>query len=342
VEALKEQGADVLVLSAHVADRGQMEEAFARAEARFGQVHGVIHAAGVAPGGVIQLKTREMAERVLAAKVTGTLVLDALLKHRRPDFLVLCSSLASVLGVPGQSDYCAANAFQDAFARRASGVGAPFVVSLNWDTWSESGMAVETDVPEDFRARRRALTAAGEGILSAEGTEVFARALRQPLPQLLVSTVDLAQRIALYRAVSAARPTEGAGEAPRRHRRPELATDFVASRNELEATIADVWQELLGFDEVGIHDDFFDLGGHSLLAMQVVNRLRETFQVPLKLQTLFDAPTVAEIARVITESELRPGQAHEIARLAQGIDRLSDDEVDRMLQEQKATGDYAR
>ena len=98
---------------------------------------------------------------------------------------------------------------------------------------------------------------------------------------------------------------------------------------------------MLGFDEVGIHDDFFDLGGHSLLAMQVVNRLRETFQVPLKLQTLFEAPTVAQLACVITESELRPGQAHEIAHLAQGIEGLSDDEVERMLQEPKTTGGYA-
>src|SRR5207247_1287804 len=148
-------------------------------------------------------------------------------------------------------------------------------------------------------------------------------------------------RIVLHGAVNAARPTEGAGEAPRRHRRPELANDFVASRNELEATIAGVWQELLGFGEVGIHDDFFDLGGHSRWTMQVGNRLRETFQVPPNLQTPFDAPTVAELARVITESELRPGQAHEIAQLAQGIERLSSDEVERMLQEPKATGGYA-
>jgi len=341
LEALEEHGAEVLVLSADVADREQMEEALTRAEARFGQVHGVIHAAGVAPGGVIQLKTREMAERVLAAKVTGTLVLEALLRDRRPDFLLLCSSLASILGVPGQSDYGAANAFQDAFARRASADGAPFVLSLNWDTWSESGMAVETDAPEDFRERHRALAATSAGILSAEGREVFARALRQPLPQLLASTVDLEARIALCRSMNVALPTEAHETGPRHHR-PDLTADFVAPRDEIERTIAGVWQELLGFERVGVYDDFFDLGGHSLLAMQVVNRLRQTFQVPLRLQSLFDAPTVAQLAAAIVESEPQPGQALEIARLARGIESLSDKEVDRMLQEHRVTRDYAR
>jgi NAD(P)-dependent dehydrogenase (short-subunit alcohol dehydrogenase family) len=199
LQAIEALGGEVLVLNADVSDRRRMEEAIASAEARFGRIHGVIHSAGVAPGGVIQLKTREMAERVLAAKVLGTLVLESLLKDRQPDFLVLCSSLSSVLGEPGQADYCAANAFQDAFARRSADAGGPFVLSLNWDAWMETGMAVEGDAPGDMRERQKARL---DGILSAEGTEVFARALRQPLPRLLVSTVDLRPRLAQHRPVS--------------------------------------------------------------------------------------------------------------------------------------------
>jgi amino acid adenylation domain-containing protein len=340
VQALEASGAEVLVLSADVSDRQQMEEAFARAEARFGEVHGVIHAAGVAPGGVIQLKTREMAERVLAPKVTGTLVLESLMKERRPDFVVLCSSLASVLGVPGQADYCAANAFQDAFARGRAGAGGPFVMSVNWDTWREAGMAVETEAPREFRERFQARLGSGDGILSTEGTEAFARALHQPSPRLLVSTVELEPRLAQFRALNKTRAVETPPEAPSRHPRPELATPYVAPGDEVEQTIADVWQELLGFGRVGIHDDFFDLGGHSLLAMQIVNRLRQTFQVPLKLQALFDAPTVVDLARAIAEREPRPGHAREIARLARSIGSLSDEEVERMLLEQKTSGGY--
>jgi len=83
---------------------------------------------------------------------------------------------------------------------------------------------------------------------------------------------------------------------------------------------------------LGIHDNFFELGGHSLLAMQIVNRLRQTFQVPLKLEALFDAPTVAELARLVEANEPRAGVVREIARLARSLDDLSDEDVERMLE----------
>ncbi|PYQ44521.1 MAG: beta-ketoacyl synthase [Acidobacteria bacterium] len=299
VQALEASGAEVLVLSADVSDRPQMEDVFARVEARFGEINGVIHSAGVAPGGVIQLKTREMAERVLAPKLTGTLVLQDLLKKRRPDFVVLCSSLASVLGVPGQVDYCAANAFQDAFARHCAGAGGPFVLSLNWDTWREAGMAVESDGLRDFREPEARLAMA-DGMLSAEGNEVFARALSRSRPQLLVSTVELAPRVERFRALSgppAARPDVAA-----RHPRPEMSIPYVAPRSPVEQAIADVWQELLGFERVGIHDNFFDLGGHSLLLVQVHRRLRELFPGRvLSVVELFAHSTVAALAAHLSE-----------------------------------------
>ncbi len=309
VQALEASGAEVLVLAADVSDRQQMEEAFSSAEARFGEIHGVIHSAGVAPGGVIQLKTREMAERVLAPKVTGTLVLEALLKERRPDFVVLCSSLASVLGVPGQVDYCAANAFQDAFARRRAGAAGPFVLSLNWDTWREAGMAIESEVPRDFREGLPAALAMADGILSTEGTEVFARALGRSRPQLLVSTVELEPRRARFRPPSET-PGEGLPEAAARHPRPELATPYAAPGSAVEQTVAEVWQELLGFERVGIHDNFFDLGGHSLLLVQVHRRLKELFPGrDLSVVELFAHSTVAALAAHLSTAAGGPAPA---------------------------------
>jgi acyl transferase domain-containing protein len=309
VQALEGRGAEVLVLSADASDRQQMGEALARAEARFGEMHGVIHSAGVAPGGVIQLKSREMAERVLAPKVGGTLVLEELLAERQPDFVVLCSSLASVLGVPGQADYCAANAFQDAFARRCAGSGGPFVLSLNWDTWGETGMAVESEVPAGLREHLQARLPTGEGILSAEGTEAFARALAQALPQLVVSTVELAPRIAHFRSLGSEETLvgEAPGEPASRHPRPELTTAYAAPRDEVEQTIAEVWQELLGFERVGVNDNFFDLGGHSLLLIQVHRRLKALFpERELSVVELFTHSTIAALAAHLSAA---PGQS---------------------------------
>ncbi|ETX02891.1 MAG: hypothetical protein ETSY1_01945 [Candidatus Entotheonella factor] len=143
VQALEALGSDVLVMSADVADERQMANVIAQARERFGHIHGVIHAAGIPGGGIIQLKTPDAADAVLRPKVQGTLVLDTLLHETPPDFMVYCSSLASIVGSFGQVDYCAANAFQDAFAHyRTTHPTHPVpITALNWDAWQEVGIA---------------------------------------------------------------------------------------------------------------------------------------------------------------------------------------------------------
>ncbi len=74
---------------------------------------------------------------------------------------------------------------------------------------------------------------------------------------------------------------------------------FIAPRTPLEESITEIWSELLGIDQVGVHDDFFDLGGHSLLATQVMSRIRDVFQQNLPLRVLFDAPTISELAEAL-------------------------------------------
>jgi hypothetical protein len=81
--------------------------------------------------------------------------------------------------------------------------------------------------------------------------------------------------------------------------RPDLREAYAAPRSTLEATLSEIWCEVLGLKQVGVYDNFFDLGGHSLLATQVVSRIRSVFPVGLPLRTLFERPTVAGLAGAI-------------------------------------------
>lgn len=132
--ALEELGSEVEVKSADVANYEQMQVAVTEALEKFGQINGVIHAAGIAGGGIIQLKTENIANSVLAPKIKGTLVLEKILnlKNINLDFLVLCSSHSSILSEFGQIDYCAANAFLDIYAHDRTYNSDQFT-AINWE-----------------------------------------------------------------------------------------------------------------------------------------------------------------------------------------------------------------
>lgn len=142
LESLENLGAEVLVLSADVSNEQQMRAAVVTAQKRFGTIHGVVHTAGIAGGGIIQLKTAEMADKVLAPKVKGTLVLASIFRDASLDFFVACSSRSSILGGFGQVDYCAANAFLDVFASYSHSTGVTPMISVDWDAWQDVGMLV--------------------------------------------------------------------------------------------------------------------------------------------------------------------------------------------------------
>jgi amino acid adenylation domain-containing protein len=95
--------------------------------------------------------------------------------------------------------------------------------------------------------------------------------------------------------------------------RPELDEAHVAAGNPVEEVLAGIWADVLGLERIGIHDNFLELGGHSLLATRVFSRVREAFQVEVPIKTLFEAPTVAGLARIISAAMGAASGLHERA-----------------------------
>src|SRR5205807_8181096 len=107
------------------------------------------------------------------------------------DFLVFCSSATSLVGGVGQVDYCAANAYIDAFARDWSRRSGTWTVAIDWDRWQNVGMAVDTAMPTDLARQRDALL--GSGMTPDDGVEAFRRILAAcTVPQIAVLTTPLA------------------------------------------------------------------------------------------------------------------------------------------------------
>ena len=92
-------------------------------------------------------------------------------------------------------------------------------------------------------------------------------------------------------------------------RNGERALDgpYVAPRNELEQALAGVWADVLGAGQVGVEDDFFELGGNSLVAVQLISVIRSRLGVRMPMKSLFEAPTVAGLARLLGERRTPAG-----------------------------------
>ena len=90
-----------------------------------------------------------------------------------------------------------------------------------------------------------------------------------------------------------------------------VTNEFVAARNDTEKTLVDIWQEVLEIDRVGVFDDFFDLGGHSLLINKIATRLKQKTGIELPLRTLFEVPTIAELAEILQSLMVQPAAEEE-------------------------------
>jgi acyl transferase domain-containing protein/acyl carrier protein len=328
LQAMEGAGGEVLVLQADVADPDAMAAALEEAARHFGPPNGVIHAAGASR----QDTARPVAslepsacEAHFRPKAQGLLVVEHLLGDQPLDFCLLFSSLSAILGGLGFAGYAAANAFLDASAHRQHRTAPGRWISADWDGWlfEEKAGSVEG----------LGATLAAYAILPAEGVRAFQRVLSAP-PQVVVSTGDLSTRIDRWVRLAQAPdqvPEDGATPPPA-HARPDLPTRYTAPGSPLEEAIAGLWRSLLGIAQVGIYDNFFELGGHSLLAIQLISRLRDEFGVDLPVHTLFDAPTVAQLAELVRDrQDMMHEETEQLADMLDLIESLSDDEIKALL-----------
>ncbi len=137
-----------------------------------------------------------------------------------------------------------------------------------------------------------------QGITSEEGVERIERLLSSDAAgEIFVSSLDLRtlRRSIDERAV-------GPDDSDSRFSRPQLDSDYEAPRDDIERTLVELWEELLGLDRVGIRDSFFELGGHSLVALRLFAKIKKTYRVDYPMSVLFEAPTVEQCANLLREA----------------------------------------
>jgi acyl carrier protein len=301
--AMEEMGSEVLFINAEISNVEQMQGAVAQVFERFGEIHGVFHASGVSGVADSGAEAEGPEINILTTRVMGLIVLEDVVKNIPLDFLLLMSSLRSVSGgAPGGVQSCATSSYFDTFAHALCSRKRT-VLSVNSEEWywgpeeaSEAQFLEQPMRPHDEREK--------SGIRYEEGIDALWRVLEAGLPQVVVSTQDL--RVHAKNSTSSiihpTRETVGrvSSTGLTLHPRPQLYKAYVAPTNELERKIVEIWQDLLGIDDIGIEDSFFELGGHSLSATRLFARMRKEFQISFSLRSIFELPTVASQSEMIS------------------------------------------
>ncbi|MFJ4693354.1 amino acid adenylation domain-containing protein [Streptomyces sp. NPDC088766] len=277
--------ADVTAMSVH--------EVAAAVAGHTSRLDGVIHAAGLGHGGLLVRRDATAMRDAAAVRERGALVVEHLIGAFRPEIAVYCSSMSALLGGVGQSDYAAGASLLDGFAHhRATETETTVRIGIDWDIWSETGMAtrvLNTD------SRHQAHLAVG--LTVEEGKAVFAHALALGLPQLLVSTTGIEDSRAFY--APAGKTDQSSLSGPVHPADGEREASGAGGTGERADAMARVVRDLLGVDELDPEASLYDLGADSLTLISLIVRVEEDHGVGLDLASFSHRVSLTEILKHI-------------------------------------------
>jgi acyl transferase domain-containing protein/NADPH:quinone reductase-like Zn-dependent oxidoreductase/thioesterase domain-containing protein/nucleoside-diphosphate-sugar epimerase len=303
IAAIRERGAQVIVLTGDVANAQSLAGALAQLPADAPPLRGVVHAAGVLADGVLSDMTLDQLDRALAPKMDGAYNLHVATLEQPLDFFVLFSSVASVLGSPGQANYAAGNAYLDALAHVRRALGLP-AIAINWGPWAGSGMAAEAN-------RDQAVQSRGIGLLEpARALELLGRLVRTDAAQ--VAVMD-ARWDDMFRMLGTRRPSllaeiaeetqqaggsEPQGGVDHSFRQRLLSADEVTRESLVREYIRDELARIMGVEPSSLEIDqpLSTFGLDSLLALELKNNLESRLDFTLPMAKLMEGPSIASLA----------------------------------------------
>ncbi|HEX3372179.1 MAG TPA: beta-ketoacyl reductase, partial [Candidatus Acidoferrales bacterium] len=329
IRELKVNGTNVVTMKCDVSNASELRRTLSEVRSAMPPLRGIIHAAGVLDDHVFLKLEPENFRHVLAPKVLGAWNLHTLTADLPLDFFVLFSSVASVLGSPGQANYAAANAFLDGLAqdRRASGLPG---LSINWGPWADVGMAARAPA-----GRGQALKVM-RPLPPAQALSILDRLFeKNGSPQAVAMSVDWAL---LERALNGQPPptfmadlireksaaaTKSARKAEPRFSTEELWNAPTEQRRgiilaHVQKSLAQVMA--LESPELDPEESLSNLGLDSLMALELQHALEESFAVKLPIEALMGLPSLNDFASRLLEilSKAAPKPEQDVSQTVTG------------------------
>ena len=331
---LAAEGATVSTIQADISNESDLARALSEIRNTMPPLRGVIHAAGVLDDHMLLNLDAESFRRVLAPKVLGAWNLHTLTAGIPLDFFVVFSSVASVLGSPGQANYAAANAFLDGLAHDRRARGLP-CLSINWGPWAEVGMAARAMSARGPASRvmlplapAQALAALGrlfernapaQAVAMSVDWTLLARSFNGQPPPALIS--DLIRDKALPAAAKSARES-----GPRLSMQELLAAPLARRHALLLAHVQKSLAQVMALDapELDPEESMSNLGLDSLMALELQHSLEESFGTKLPLELLMGMPSLNEFVTRLSDILAKPSADSATDRTPEILDEAAE------------------
>lgn len=272
LEKLKEGNRPIFYYNTDVSDYNAFNEVIEKIESEHGKISGVIHAAGNINNLTfkpIEKLDAKIALKQFQPKVQGTINLNIIFKNRNLDFVWITSSLSSVLGGLTFGAYSVANAFIDSFVNNKR------EDLKNWFCINLDGIV--------------------EGKIDNQKLiELFEKTFSLGNHQIIVSVKDPN----LFNPEQKAQKVEQVNNDSIIDRNV-LSVNYVAPTTIIEEKLCDIVQSFLGYNKIGVLDNFFEIGGDSLKAMTLIKRVNKSFEIELNIQDFYSTPNIKEFSEQI-------------------------------------------
>lgn len=314
ITAMKASGAAISLVSADVGNYDQMETAVAQIKKTYGDIHGLIWAAGVIDeGGVILKRQEEQFIEPVRSKAHGVLIMEQLIDFKKLDFIALFSSSGNLYYKEkfGQIGYNVANEFLSAYARCYAHYGN--IVAIDWCDWKQVGMSVKAirNQLHKFNNTEATVTEINnmleDGLYPPEALAVFRKCITAGGSNYVISTKDLAVEFDMgaYESTGHLGGSSQQSAIVTFYERPDLKTAYVAPSTRLQQQLIDFLSALFGINNIGIEDDFFELGGDSLKAIQYINQIEKELKIKVRLDEFLENPTIGLLADIISNRQIK-------------------------------------
>lgn len=306
LQALKTQSSTIQFVQVDTTCQEQMQTAMAQVQEQFGSINGVIYTDLTSSSHVFDNALPDL----MTDKIRETRILETLFANKPLAFFAFCTTRNTMTNSAYLIEETAVATLLTAFSHSFFSRYGIRTNIIHWPPWQIDDMGAEN------AASSSEVISIFWRILTSSNPEVTVRSqnptpsgINQPAHSLISTQNEVLESNQISNSLDIS-----------------LFGLQTMSREEIHQTITETWQSLSGIDQIAMDDDFFELGGDSVLALRLISQLRETFQIELPLNTLFETPTITGLVDFIISSY---NQQDQLEQLLMEIENLSPELIEQ-------------